>query len=293
MTQPFTYKVTHLPSGQWYYGVRYAVNCKPSDLWTSYFTSSSKVKILLERDGTAAFTYEIRKEFNSPTDAIAWEHRVCKRILGIPNCLNESAWPAVRESARSKGHETKRATGDDGLTGFQRATAKWIAKRHQINPETGKTYEQERIERSIATKMKPENAKKREAFSQMTSERLTKNNPSTNPEVRARMTASLKASYEAGTITTTKGMKFPELSAKLKGKQFTLGLCWFNDGEKNYRFAIDDPRCADLIKGRLVSKGAASHGYKSPIITCPHCNKHGGKSNMTRYHFDNCKLIEP
>jgi len=25
------------------------------------------------------------------------------------------------------------------------------------------------------------------------------------------------------------------------------------------------------------------------IITCPHCGKSGGVSNMTRYHFDNCK----
>ena len=25
------------------------------------------------------------------------------------------------------------------------------------------------------------------------------------------------------------------------------------------------------------------------IITCPHCSKSGGVSNMTRYHFDNCK----
>ena len=25
-------------------------------------------------------------------------------------------------------------------------------------------------------------------------------------------------------------------------------------------------------------------------ITCPHCGKVGGNSNMKRYHFDNCKL---
>ena len=24
-------------------------------------------------------------------------------------------------------------------------------------------------------------------------------------------------------------------------------------------------------------------------ITCPHCNKTGGKPAMKRYHFDNCK----
>lgn len=28
---------------------------------------------------------------------------------------------------------------------------------------------------------------------------------------------------------------------------------------------------------------------KQPTATCPHCNKTGGQSGMTRYHFDNCK----
>lgn len=31
-------------------------------------------------------------------------------------------------------------------------------------------------------------------------------------------------------------------------------------------------------------------GIKQPPVICPHCNKHGGTSNMKRYHFDNCKL---
>lgn len=29
---------------------------------------------------------------------------------------------------------------------------------------------------------------------------------------------------------------------------------------------------------------------KYEIITCPFCNKSGGKPNMTRYHFNNCKV---
>ena len=31
-------------------------------------------------------------------------------------------------------------------------------------------------------------------------------------------------------------------------------------------------------------------GVPKRIEQCPHCNKSGGVSNMTRYHFDNCKL---
>ena len=33
----------------------------------------------------------------------------------------------------------------------------------------------------------------------------------------------------------------------------------------------------------------AKKGRPKPKLTCPHCNKEGGSSNMTRYHFSNCK----
>ena len=35
----------------------------------------------------------------------------------------------------------------------------------------------------------------------------------------------------------------------------------------------------------------AKKGKLQPIITCPHCAKIGGSSNMRRWHFDNCVLI--
>ena len=35
----------------------------------------------------------------------------------------------------------------------------------------------------------------------------------------------------------------------------------------------------------------AMKGKSKPLIVCPHCNKIGGSSPMTRWHFDNCKLI--
>jgi hypothetical protein len=34
---------------------------------------------------------------------------------------------------------------------------------------------------------------------------------------------------------------------------------------------------------------ASLKGKPKPKTQCPHCGKWGGSSNMTRYHFDNCK----
>ena len=43
------------------------------------------------------------------------------------------------------------------------------------------------------------------------------------------------------------------------------------------------PSAESLEKNRL-----AHLGKLQPIVSCPHCEKTGGQSNMKRWHFDNC-----
>lgn len=38
-----------------------------------------------------------------------------------------------------------------------------------------------------------------------------------------------------------------------------------------------------LLKSKLMT------GKKHPLVTCPHCGREGGASNMKRYHFTNCQ----
>ena len=49
--QPYTYMIGWSRLDQWYYGARYAQNCHPSDLWTTYFTSSKTVASFRELYG--------------------------------------------------------------------------------------------------------------------------------------------------------------------------------------------------------------------------------------------------
>lgn len=85
MTTPYTYCIKHLPSGKRYYGARWAKNCHPTDLWVTYFTSSSVIKKLIEKDGPESFTYEVRKIFNSRESALYWEQRVLCRLKILKN----------------------------------------------------------------------------------------------------------------------------------------------------------------------------------------------------------------
>jgi group I intron endonuclease len=92
MTTPFTYCVTHIPSGKKYYGVRYKKNCRPQDLWEKYFTSSKIIKQLIESEGISSFYVEIRKVFTCKQKAIEWEHKVLRRLKVCQNekWLNKS-----------------------------------------------------------------------------------------------------------------------------------------------------------------------------------------------------------
>jgi len=80
MTTPYTYLIKHIPSNKFYYGVRYAKGCHPSDLWVSYFTSSKHIKYLIEKDGKDSFDIQIRKLFLDINKARSWEHKVLTRL---------------------------------------------------------------------------------------------------------------------------------------------------------------------------------------------------------------------
>jgi hypothetical protein len=87
---PYTYRITHIPSGKHYYGARYAAECHPSDLFVTYFTSSKVVARLIEQDGVDAFFCEIRKVFIIPQDCTTWERKVLSRLKVVTsnNWLN-------------------------------------------------------------------------------------------------------------------------------------------------------------------------------------------------------------
>lgn len=79
---PFTYLIGWKDLNLWYYGVRFARNCHPDDLWTTYFTSSKTVKQIREEYGDPDVV-EIRQTFNDSLQARLWEETVLRRIKAV------------------------------------------------------------------------------------------------------------------------------------------------------------------------------------------------------------------
>lgn len=92
---PYTYLIGWSKQKKYYYGVRYASNCSPADLWVKYFTSSNKVKSLLSDYGNPDIK-QVRKTFLLKEQAIKWETKVLKRMNVVlrEDFLNENDAPA-------------------------------------------------------------------------------------------------------------------------------------------------------------------------------------------------------
>lgn len=56
--------------------------------------------------------------------------------------------------------------------------------------------------------------------------------------------------------------------------------------EGTHHFQTRNPSKINIING--THHFLNNHPNKIQV-TCPHCNRTGGKTNMNRYHFDNCK----
>lgn len=81
---PFTYLIGWSKLNKWYYGVRYAKNCHPDDLWTSYKTSSRIVSKFVLQHGDPDVR-EVRQTFNNIKSAQLWEAKVLHKMKVVKN----------------------------------------------------------------------------------------------------------------------------------------------------------------------------------------------------------------
>lgn len=81
---PYTYLIGWSKIDQWYYGVQFANSknrvANPSNLWTTYFTSSKTVRQYREMYGEPDII-QIRRTFITADAAFNWEQRVIHKVI--------------------------------------------------------------------------------------------------------------------------------------------------------------------------------------------------------------------
>lgn len=107
---PYTYLIGWSHINKWYYGVRYAKNCHPDDLWQSYFTSSNHIKKFIQENGNPDVV-TVRKTFKTVESARKWETTVLTRLNAafsdkwINKTNNTSIPPELAGHSRGKTYE--------------------------------------------------------------------------------------------------------------------------------------------------------------------------------------------
>jgi hypothetical protein len=76
---PYTYLIGWSKLDKYYYGVRYAKGCHPSDLWVKYFTSSKHVKSFRKKHDEPD-VIRVRKTFSCSKTAVFYEQKVLSRL---------------------------------------------------------------------------------------------------------------------------------------------------------------------------------------------------------------------
>lgn len=115
---PFTYLLRFKPTGQLYYGAKYAKGCHPDILWTTYFSSSDEIERLRNEYGDDSFECEVRKIFKTADEAIRWENKFLKKVKARDN---------PRFLNGSQGFPIKRRewTADDKVIQSSNTKSKW------------------------------------------------------------------------------------------------------------------------------------------------------------------------
>jgi len=110
--QPYTYLIGWATQHKFYYGVRYAKNCSPTDLWSKYFTSSKEVAAMKTVHGDPDII-QIRKIFLTKEHARLWENKVLRRlkVVSREDFLNKNDAPAPPINNRVMSEITKTKIG--------------------------------------------------------------------------------------------------------------------------------------------------------------------------------------
>lgn len=105
----YTYVIGWTKFNKWYYGVQFSSTANPTNLWTTYFTSSPIVSKFREKHGEPD-VIQIRKTFDNRVSAQNWENKVLKRlnVLNDDKWLNENIAGSISSEYCAKGGRTKK-----------------------------------------------------------------------------------------------------------------------------------------------------------------------------------------
>jgi hypothetical protein len=256
MRNCYTYLIGWSNLNKYYYGRRTAVNCDPSELWKSYFTSSVHVTEYRKLHGEPDIV-QIRKIFGENfIRCEKWETRVLRKmnLSGDLRFLNrrnnegfEKCGTNEAPAYSSNGEYIGIVSCDD---------SRWRVSIFGINKFNANL---------------PENTRKQNLhyLELGTHIFLGENNPSRNK-------------VKLGTHHWLK-----ENNSEQRQAIDDLQRQMVKDGTHHWLSEEHATKTGERTR-KSIESGDHPYGI---IVTCPNCGRSGQKASMKRWHFDNCELV--
>lgn len=249
---PYFYIIQHIKSKKLYAGSKYASGCHPDEFMqpNGYQTSSPTINSIIEQEGLSSF---IVLRIDTFCDNIfPYEYETL--FLQTLNCAKSSDW---YNAHNNDGILPSYATEE-----FYQLMFNKHGDRFYNNPSKNKITclerygvdHQSKIDSSrIRSSINATTLNQREDMVAMLLERNTNNNPS----------------------------KLPKNRIKASNRFIETNRIMLEQGNH----PMQKQSNKDIASARMKITMS-----KLPLLICPHCGKAGKGSNMTRWHFDNCKL---
>lgn len=298
----YTYFVRCIPTGECYYGVKWASKADPSRFWVDYFTSSKLVKARIDQYGKEAFHAEVRKVFDSKEEALRWEARVLTRLKaaqrpdylnrtnGNENWFNTGGWEMPESnrkniSAKMKGRPP---VTKDGVTKRVRPEelGEYLSNgwRRGYHYSTGNTGKFKVRKDGVVLKINPSE------LNHYLSEGWIRGDGN-------KACTGLKTQEGKITINRNGEQRFVDPSEfeqyqkegwkRGTGRNDLAGLVRITDGVQTRHIKETEPIPEGWWRGQ--GKTENFYSYFKERVTCPHCGKTGNGGIMKRWHFDRCK----
>jgi len=169
--KPYVYHITHEPTGVCYVGSRGSnkVTSK-EDFWNIYFTSSVKVKGLIEEYGVESFKIDWITEYETSQQAVEEEEKFQheKDVVNNDLYLNQAIWPYLDTTGENNGFYGKTHTEESKKK--QSESKKGVNHSGENNPMYGKKHTDE-------TRQQISDAGKGKNNSMYGTKRIGENNP--------------------------------------------------------------------------------------------------------------------
>lgn len=286
MRQPYFYVIQHKRTGIKYAGCKWARDADPSRFMLpgGYTTSSKTVNLIIGSEGLASFkTLIIKTEEECGMPVYEYE----TRWLNDHQCAQSNEWfnrtnnhhnyslfcnreitrgERLARSIRAKKYSNEVVDGDTRA----RLRSNNIAEKltNTVDPETGLTLSQLRALKTANTKrQQSKNGQPYYAYiGSKISDTRTKVDPNTG------LTLAQLAGQKTSRTRIEKGLSKGE-NNPMYGKKGS------NHPKHGHRHSEET----------RMKQSRALKGMKRKQSPCPHCNKMVSKTNLIRWHGDNCK----